>query len=88
MFASRQVFGIVVLLWFYPFTIKDALAISPEFLCCHVFRFGFTPYNPMFIFLEIYAIPLLIFGTEADRVTATSRQHIGRITTTVLVVVS
>jgi len=65
MFASREIFVIVVRLWFHSFTIKDALAICPECLCCYVFRFGFTPYNPVFIFLEIYAITLLIFGTEA-----------------------
>ena len=65
MFASREIFVIVVRLWFHSFTIKDALAICPECLCCYVFRFGYTPYNPVFIFLEIYVITLLIFGTEA-----------------------
>ncbi len=40
MFASREIFVIVVRLWFHQFTIKDAPAICPERLCCYVFRLG------------------------------------------------
>jgi hypothetical protein len=66
MFASREIFVIVVRLWFHSFTIKDALAICPECLCCYVFRFGFTPYNPVFIFLEIYVITLFEAPRKAE----------------------
>jgi hypothetical protein len=66
MFASRGFFvNVVHLLWLRPFAIEDAPAIGPECLCAYVFRFGFTPYEPVCIFLEIEVISLLIFWTES-----------------------
>ena len=46
----------------------DALAIGPECLCDYVFRFGFTPYDPVCVCLEVEVISLLILWTKASNI--------------------
>ena len=62
MLSSQAVFlstpGLLRLL---PFAFEDTLPMSSECLCGHIFRFGFTPYNPFCVVLKVIEALLLVF---------------------------
>ena len=65
MLSSRDIFvSALGLLRLLPFTFKDTLSIGSECLCDHIFRFGFTPYNPFFVILKVIEALLLVFWAQ------------------------
>ena len=43
------------------FAFKNTLSIGSECLCGHIFRFGFTPYDPFLVVLKVIEALLLVF---------------------------
>ena len=65
MLSSRDVFlSALGLFRFLPFTFKDTLPISSECLCGHIFRFGFTPYDPICVILKVIEALLLVLSAQ------------------------